>query len=98
MIPLCTSATRVEAWGWALRSVAAPCVALGLFTRPMVLPLFVLMALGPLAGLDGALQQTRPRTRTTTPRALIDTELGLVTLFLPLAETLSPCYPGQIQS
>ena len=37
-------------WLWAYctvltQFVAAPCVALGLFTRPMALPLFVLMAL-----------------------------------------------------
>ena len=35
-------------WGYCTvltQFVAAPCVALGLFTRPMALPLFVLMAL-----------------------------------------------------
>ena len=37
-------------WFWAYGTVltqfvAAPCVALGLFTRPMALPLFLLMAL-----------------------------------------------------
>jgi putative oxidoreductase len=37
-------------WLWAYctvltQFVAAPCVALGLFTRPMALPLFVLLAL-----------------------------------------------------
>ena len=37
-------------WFWAYctvltQFVAAPCVALGLFTRPMALPLFLLMAL-----------------------------------------------------
>ena len=37
-------------WLWAYctvltQFVAAPCVALGLFTRPMALPLFILLAL-----------------------------------------------------